>query len=165
MKALGFEAPHWLGRKLPFTATPPMKVWADCLAKGTLKLKPGFHTEPSTFQDSCNFIRNAGLFRESRNLLAVVAANYREMNPHGNATYCCGNGGGQALMPEYKQTKLAALRAKAECIRATGARMVVVGCHNCEDGILEAVKTYEVDAKVELLSAYLAEAVDLDDQA
>lgn len=161
MKALGFEAPYWLGRKFAFEAVPPIKVWADRLAAGALRLKPGFHKEPSTFQDSCNFIRNAGMYRQSRELLAVVAGDFREMHPNGNATYCCGNGGGQGLMPEYKEAKLAALKAKAECIRATGAGVVVVACHNCEDGIRETCKAYDLDAKVELFSAYLAEAVDV----
>jgi Fe-S oxidoreductase len=161
MKALGFEAPYWLGRKFSFEAMPPIKVWAECLHAGTLKLKPGFHGAPVTFQDSCNFIRNAGMFQQSRDLMSVVAADFREMHPHGNTTYCCGNGGGQGLMPEYKQAKIAALKAKADCIRATGAKMVVVACHNCEDGIFETCRSYELDAKVELFSAYLAEAVDL----
>ncbi|SDB37762.1 Cysteine-rich domain-containing protein [Desulfonatronum thiosulfatophilum] len=161
MKALGFEAPLWLGKQFSFEATPPIKVWADCLRSGALKLIPGFHQEPATFQDSCNFIRNAGMYKQSRELMSRVAADFREMHPHGNATYCCGNGGGQGLMPEYKQAKIAALKAKAESIRATGAKMIVVACHNCEDGIQETCKAYELDAKVELFSAYLAEAVDL----
>lgn len=161
MKALGFEAPLWLGRTFEFEVTPPIKVWGKRLAAGALKFKRNFHKEPATFQDSCNFIRNAGLFTESRDLLAVVAADFREMHPHGNATYCCGNGGGQGLMPEYKQAKLAALKAKADSIRGTKAEVVVVACHNCEDGIQETCKTYDLEARVELFSAYLAEAVDL----
>lgn len=163
MKALGFEAPLWLKRKFGFEATPPIKVWADSLAAGRLKLKAGFHTTPVTFQDSCNFIRNAGMHRQSRELMAAVATDFREMHPNGNATYCCGNGGGQGLMPEYKKLKIAAMKAKAECIKATGASLVVVACHNCEDGIQETCKAYDVGAKIELFSAYLAEAIDLDE--
>lgn len=163
MKALGFEAPLWLKRTFTFEATPPIRVWADALAAGKLRLKPGFHTAPVTFQDSCNFIRNAGMHRRSRELMSVLATDFREMHPGGNATYCCGNGGGQGLMPEYKKQKIAAMKAKAECIRQTGADLVVVACHNCEDGIQETVKAYDLGAKVELFSAYLAEAVDLDE--
>ncbi len=161
MKALGFEAPRWLGRSFPFTVLPPLKVWADSFAAGKLPLVKGHHTGPVTFQDSCNFIRNAGFFEESRLLMRHVCTDLREMHPNGNLTYCCGNGGGQGLMPEYKKQKLAALRAKAECIRATGAELVVVACHNCEDGITECVKTYEVAAQVELFSGFLAGCIDL----
>ena len=83
------------------------------------------------------------------------------MHPNGNATYCCGNGGGQGLMPEYRQAKIAAMRAKAECIRATGAKTIVVACHNCEDGIKDTCKHYDLDASVILFSEYLAEALQL----
>lgn len=150
-----------MGRTLPFEVVAPLKVWAEAFREGRLKLKRHFYEEPVTFQDSCNFIRNAGYYEESRLLMRHVAKDLREMNPNGVYTYCCGNGGGHALMPEYKKTKLATARAKAECIKATRARIVVVACHNCEDGIRECVKEYGLDCKVELFSNYLAEAIDL----
>ena len=79
-----------------------MKMWADLFRAGRLRLKHHFHKEPATFQDSCNFIRNAGHFEDSRLLLHHVAADFREMHPNGNHTYCCGSGGGHGLMSEYK---------------------------------------------------------------
>lgn len=138
-----------------------MKVWADAFAAGKLKLKRLHHAKPVTFQDSCNFIRNAGYFRESRLLLHHIASDLREMAPNGNYTYCCGNGGGHALMPEYKKKRLATSKAKADCIRRTGAGIVVVACHNCEDGIRDAVKHFGLPCTIELFSNYLAEAVEL----
>ncbi len=139
-----------------------MKMWADLFRQGRLKLKQGFHKESVTFQDSCNFIRNAGHFEDSRILMRHVAGDFREMHPNGVHTYCCGSGGGHGLMAEYKQKRLATAKAKAEAIRATGAEMTVVACHNCEDGIRDGVKTHEVPTQVHLFSNYLAEAVDLD---
>lgn len=139
----------------------PLKVWADAFAAGRLKLKQGHHGRPATFQDSCNFIRNAGYFRESRLLMRHIASDLREMAPNGSYTYCCGNGGGHALMPEYKKRRLATARAKADCIRRTRAEIVVVACHNCEDGIRDGMRYYDLPCKVELFSNYLAEAVDI----
>jgi Fe-S oxidoreductase len=139
-----------------------MKMWADLFRQGRLKLKKGFHTAAATFQDSCNFIRNAGHFEDSRLLLNHVCTDFREMHPHGNHTYCCGSGGGHGLMAEYKQKRLATAKAKAEAIRATGAGITVVACHNCEDGIRDGLKAHEVPSEVHLFSQYLAEAVDLD---
>ncbi len=141
-----------------------MKLWADLFRAGRLKLKPQFHKQPATFQDSCNFIRNAGHFEDSRLLLHHVCADLREMNPGGVHTHCCGSGGGHGLMSEYKQKRLATAKAKAEAIRATGAEVAVVACHNCEDGILDGLKSHEVPAQVHLFSGYLAEAVDLGDE-
>lgn len=114
-----------------------------------------------TFQDSCNFIRNAGYFEESRALMGHICSDFREMHPNGVHTHCCGQGGGHALMPEFKQTRLATAKAKAEAIRATGAEVVAVACHNCEDGIRDGLKHWDVPAKVELLCNFVAPAVDL----
>lgn len=129
------------------------------MREGRLKLKDGHHKEPVTFQDSCNFVRNGGYYEGSRRIMRRIAADFREMRPNGNYTYCCGMGGGNALMPEYKPIRLATGKAKAESIAATGAKVVVVACHNCEDGIRDIVKHYGLDCRVELFSNYLAEAV------
>lgn len=139
-----------------------MKMWADLFRQGRLKLRKGIYKKSVTFQDSCNFIRNAGHFDDSRLLMRHVAQDFREMHPNGAHTYCCGSGGGHGLMAEYKQKRLATAKAKAEAIRATGAEITVVACHNCEDGIRDGIKTYEVPSEVHLFSNYLAEAVDLD---
>lgn len=139
-----------------------MKLWADLFRAGRLKLKKHFYKGSVTFQDSCNFIRNAGHYEDSRLLLNHVCVDFREMRPNGVHTYCCGSGGGHGLMSEYKQKRLATARAKAEAIRATGAETTVVACHNCEDGVRDGVKTYEVPTQVHLFSGFLAEAVDLD---
>jgi Fe-S oxidoreductase len=106
-------------------------------------------------------VRNGGLFAQTRAILAHIATDLREMHPHGAATYCCGNGGGHAMMPEYRALRLAAGRAKAESMRATDAHAVVVACHNCEGGILETIKEYGLDLKMLLFSEFIAEAVDL----
>jgi Fe-S oxidoreductase len=126
---------------------------------GRLELISGFHKESVTFQDSCNFVRNGGYYEDSRLIMNKIAYDFREMSPGGNYTYCCGMGGGNALMPEYKNKRLATGKAKAESIAATGARIVVVACHNCEDGIRDVIKHYGLDCRVELFSNYLAEAV------
>lgn len=139
-----------------------MKMWADLFRQGRLKLKKDFYKDSVTFQDSCNFIRNAGHFEDSRLLMRHVSADFREMHPNGVHTYCCGSGGGHGLMAEYKQKRLATAKAKAEAIRATGAKLTVVACHNCEDGIRDGIKTYEVPSEVHLFSNFLAGAVDLD---
>ena len=139
-----------------------MKLWADAFRQGRLKLKKGFHTEPVTFHDSCNFIRNAGYYEESRLLMNHVSADFREMNPRGVYALCCANGGGHVQMPEYKKKyRLPSTKKKAEQIAATGAKLCVVCCHNCEDGIRDCIAEWGLDVKVMLMSEYIAEAIDL----
>ena len=68
-----------------------MKMWADLFRQGRLKLTKHFHKASATFQDSCNFIRNAGHFEDSRLLLHHVCADLREMYPTKGTNWCAGS--------------------------------------------------------------------------
>lgn len=143
-----------------------MKIWADAFRAGKLKLKQGFHTKSVTFHDSCNFIRVGGYFDDTRILLRHICADFREMSPNGILGVCCSNGGGHVQMPEYKKKyRLPSTKAKAEQIKATGAHVCVVMCHNCEDGVKDGLKEWGVDCEVVLMSEFVAEAVDLEQYA
>ena len=37
--------------------------------------------EPVTYQDSCNYIRNAGLTHIPREIMSYIAEDFREMKP------------------------------------------------------------------------------------
>lgn len=126
-----------------------------------MKLIKGFYKQPITFHDSCNFIRNAGYFDDTRILLNHVCANFQEMSPNGVYSLCCSNGGGHVQMAEYKKNqRLPSTKAKGEQIKATGAELVVVMCHNCEDGIKDCIAHWDLGCKVELMSEFLAHAID-----
>ena len=63
-------------------------------------------------------------------------------------------------MSEYGDRRVASGQAKAEQIRATGAKIVATPCHNCADQLIELSKKYklstEVQAVVELVYSALA---------
>lgn len=61
-----------------------------------------------------------------------------EMEPHGLNGHCCGAGGGAWAMP-YSDERLAYGKIKADQIKATGAELVCVPCHNCRDQIMKGL--------------------------
>ena len=48
---------------------------------------------------------------------------------------------------EMKKYRLACGKIKAEQIRETGAKVVLVPCHNCIDQIRDLIKEHKIDAK------------------
>ena len=90
----------------------------------------------------------------------VGEENFVEMHPNRSNNYCCGGGGG-ALQGGFPEARRRYGRLKAEQIKATGAGLCVVCCHNCEDGIRDCIAEWGLDVKVMLMSEYIAEAIDL----
>lgn len=71
------------------------------------------------------------------------------MTPNREHNHCCGGGGGFIPMgPPFKKRRIQSGRIKAEQIRATGAKIVVVPCHNCFDQIRDLSKEYDLGVKV-----------------
>jgi Fe-S oxidoreductase len=48
---------------------------------------------------------------------------------------------------EMKKFRLAAGRIKAEQFRQTGAKLILVPCHNCIDQIRDLIKEYDLGMK------------------
>jgi len=70
------------------------------------------------------------------------------MKYQGNYNYCCGGGGGAMPMGgEMRKYRLAGGKIKADQIRETGAKLILVPCHNCIDQIRDLIKEYKIDAK------------------
>jgi Fe-S oxidoreductase len=70
------------------------------------------------------------------------------MTPRGLDNFCCSGGGGLLSMAEYRPLRLEAAKIKADQLRATGAALVCTMCHNCVDGLTDAVRHYKLDMKV-----------------
>jgi Fe-S oxidoreductase len=82
-----------------------------------------------------------------------------EMEPHGIDNYCCGGGGGMLSMTEFAKERIAAGKAKADQIKATGAEIVATSCHNCLDQLDEIKRHYKLPIKIQNLSELVANAV------
>ena len=159
------EGPYWMGRP---DGKPPVKYihyvqWvAEALRSGKLKIDPAKRIrEKVTLQDSCNYVRNHGLARYTREIMEymVEPGYYVEMAPSREYNYCCGGGGGFNGVGLYRKQRNVALQTKRDQILATGAKLVISPCHNCWDAIRDMEEEYEIGIRWSFLKPLLISMV------
>lgn len=133
---------------------------------GKVKLIPNAITEPVTYHDPCNIARQRWIIEQPRELLKAICSNYIEMTPNRENNICCGGGGGTVSIDEIRpyRTTIGG-RAKAEQIRATGAKYVVAPCANCKKQLKEVLEDNKVDCEVVGLHDLLYKAIDFGPEA
>jgi Fe-S oxidoreductase len=164
-RATVLEGPYWAGRK---DGKPPVESihyveWvAEALRTGKLKIDPAKKIkEPVTYQDSCNYIRNAGLGDIAREIMGYIAEDFREMTPCREHNFCCGGGGGLNGIGRYREQRNIGLKMKRDQILATEANLVVSPCHNCWDAIRDMEEIYNIDIKWSFLKPLLLSMVEV----
>ncbi|BCS95628.1 hypothetical protein DSLASN_12600 [Desulfoluna limicola] len=153
------EGPYWAGIK---NGKPPVESlhyveWvAEALRAGKLKIDPAKKIkEPVTYQDSCNYIRNAGLADDVRYIMGQIAEDFREMIPNREHNYCCGGGGGLNGIGRYRKERNIGLTVKRDQILATEAKLVITPCHNCWDAIRDLEEVYHIGIRWSFLKPLL----------
>lgn len=126
---------------LPYAVTDIFTLAADVLRRGGLRLDPDRNPHPVTYHDPCNFARSGGVMEAPREILAACVGDFREMHPNREQNFCCGGGGGLAVLETAEgidredtfyefRMKVSGAR-KVEQIAATGAAFVAAPCFNC----------------------------------
>jgi len=166
-RATVIEGPYWVGLE---SGQPPIESlhyveWvAEALRTGKLKLDPSKKIkEPVTYQDSCNYIRNAGLKNAAREIMSYIAEDFREMKPNKEHNFCCGGGGGMNGLGRYREQRNIGLKVKRDQILATGAKLVISPCHNCWDAIRDLEEVYKVGIRWSFLKPILLNQVIIPD--
>ena len=114
-----------------------------------MKLKPNVITERVTYHDPCNFVRSGWIVEQPRELLKAICSDYVEMTPNRRDNICCGGGGGTVSMDELRPYRtLVGGKAKAEQIRATGAKYCVAPCANCKKQLKELMEDQGIDCQI-----------------
>jgi Fe-S oxidoreductase len=133
---------------------------------GKLKLDPNVVTERVTYHDPCNIARKGQIIEPPRNLLRAFCKNFVEMTPNRTENICCGGGGGTVSIDEIRPYRtLISGKAKAEQIRATGAKYVVAPCANCKKQLREVVEDQGLDCEIVGLHDLLYKAIILEKPA
>ena len=133
------------------------RAWKD----GRLKLKPGVIAERVTYHDPCNVARPGWIVEQPRELLKAICGDYVEMTPSRRDNICCGGGGGTVSIDEIKPYRMAVGgRAKAEQIKATGAKYCVAPCANCKKQLRELMEEHGIDCQIVGLHDLLYKAID-----
>ena len=117
---------------------------------GKLELKPNVITERVTYHDPCNLARSGWVTEQPREILKHICTDFVEMTPNRSENYCCGGGGGTVSVDEIREfrTMVGQGKAKADQIRATGAKLVVAPCANCKKQVAEVLQDHKVDCEV-----------------
>jgi Fe-S oxidoreductase len=150
-RATVVEGPYFAGRpdgRSPVRFMHYVEWVAECLRTGKLKIDPKKKLKmPCTLQDSCNYVRNDGLGKYTREIMSYIAEDFREMAVNKDHNYCCGGGGGFNGIGKYRKERNIGLHPKLEQIRATGAELVVTPCHNCWDAIRDMMEIYPEEGR------------------
>jgi Fe-S oxidoreductase/ActR/RegA family two-component response regulator len=153
------EGPNWSGNGVPFVMESSVMTMLRYIKEGRIRVDKERNRELLTFHDSCNNARSCGFYEEPRELLNLVAADFREMFPNRAENYCCTGGGGAMSMSEYTPQRLKSGKIKADQLKATGAKFVVTSCHNCVDGLTDLIRHYKLGMKVTQLVNLVATAL------
>lgn len=153
---LGYRM-FWDGPEFPIYHILQVLSW--WIKDGKLKLDPNAITEAVTYHDPCNTARKEGVYEEPREVLKSFIKDFREMTPNKDTNYCCGGGGGALAMPEFTEQRLLKGKRKADQVRATGAEIVAVPCHNCMDQFNDITKHYKLGTKNEHVCSIMERAL------
>jgi Fe-S oxidoreductase len=142
------EAGGWWG-DLPFKVINCMQWTVDIIKQGKLQFDKSKNPQPVTYHDPCNFAKSCGIVEEPRVILRATCEDYREMQPHGAANWCCGGGGGLSAMDDIRDFRMNVSGVKKmDQIRATGAKYVAAACSNCKRQLAQLMESYEEDIAV-----------------
>ena len=158
-RAIRWEGPMWIDKPYPFEVVSVIEIIADYIRSGRIKLDPSRVAAPVTLHDPCNLVRTGGIIEEQRYILDNSVSNFIEMVPNRTDNYCCGGGGGQLSMGEFKERRIDSGKIKAEQIRNTGAKIVATPCHNCIDQLMELNSEYSLGVTIKTISEIVADAL------
>ncbi len=145
---------------LPFPVVHIHQELLRFIRDGRLRLDRGATEEVVTYHDPCNYARAAGLIEEPREVLRHAVADFREMTPNRERSFCCGGGSG-ILMDELMDVRMKLGRAKADCVRASGARILCAPCAICKAQLPVVMKHHEVEVEVKGLTDLVGKAIVL----
>ncbi|MCK5543928.1 MAG: (Fe-S)-binding protein [Desulfobulbaceae bacterium] len=161
------EGPYYAGLesgKTPVETLHYVEWVAEALREGKIKIDPAKKIkEPVTIQDACNYVRNGGLEKCTREIASYLCEEVIEMEPHGEHAFCCGGGGGLNGLARYGPERKIGFKNKRDQVLATGCKFVLTPCHNCWDAIRDMEEAYHIGIKWSFLKPLLIKAAIMPD--
>ncbi|MDD2553467.1 MAG: (Fe-S)-binding protein [Desulfotomaculaceae bacterium] len=134
-------------------------ILQDIVRSGAIKFDPLRNNFPVTLHDPCNIVRSMGVVMPQRQILRALCPQFREMAPHGVNNYCCGGGGGFAVMrnmnfPEWEMKVSARMKFK-QILEAfqdkiedpTIPKYICAPCSNCKGAFRDMLNYYQATAR------------------
>ncbi len=153
--------PMFHGGKDALPVVNCMEYAYDAWKAGKLKLIRGAIKERTTYHDPCNIARTKWITEQPREILKYICEDYVEMTPNREENICCGGGGGTVSIDEVRPYRTSVSgKAKADQVRATGAKYCVAPCANCKKQMKELMEDQEVDCEIAGLHDLIYKAID-----
>jgi Fe-S oxidoreductase len=124
-----WEAANTYGRDLPFRVVQITELIAEQITSGHLKVNK--ITQSATYHDACQLSRRGGATAAPRVILAALGVELTEMEDSGDLNWCCGGGGGTALIKRAQPLRDKAFAIKQKQVEATGSDIVYTSCSGC----------------------------------
>jgi Fe-S oxidoreductase len=152
-----WEAANGFGGELPFRVMQITELVAEGMADGRIRVNKAAQT--ATYHDACQVSRRGGATAAPRQILQALGVDLHELEDAGDANWCCGGGGGVALINRAKSLRAKAFEIKQRQVEATGAATVYTSCSGCRQTLDHGGKavgwTTTVASLMELVAANL----------
>ncbi len=158
-RVMQFLYEAWTKEKMPFKIRGIVELMAEYIEQGKIELTGDKIKEPLTYHDPCQVGRNAGFYEEPRYIVNQVAADFREMTPNREKSWCCGGGGGLVAQPDMDDLRIRTGEIKRDQIIKTGARIVVSPCENCRLQLDSLNEKYNMNIKITSMMDLVANAI------
>jgi Fe-S oxidoreductase len=124
-----WEAANAYGKNLPFRIVQITELLAEGLANGQIRVNKA--PQNATYHDACQLSRRGGASAAPRVILQSLGVDLHEMEDAGDANWCCGGGGGVALIKRAQPLRDKAFAIKKRQVEATGVGKVFTSCSGC----------------------------------
>ena len=121
-----WEAANTYGKDLPFRVVQITELIAENISSGNIKVQKV--TQTATYHDACQLSRRGGATEAPRVILAALGVELHEMEDAGDVNWCCGGGGGTALIKRAQPLRDKAFAIKQRQVEATGADIIYTSC-------------------------------------
>jgi len=124
-----WEAANVFGEPLPFRVLHITELLAEGIADGRIRVNKA--PQSATYHDACQLSRRGGATAAPRVILQALGIELHELEDSGDTNWCCGGGGGVALIKRAQPLRDQAFQIKQRQIEATGTATVYTSCSGC----------------------------------
>jgi Fe-S oxidoreductase len=124
-----WEAANAFGKELPFRVMQITEFLAEALSEGRIRVNK-VH-QKATYHDACQVSRRGGATAAPRAILKALGVELHELEDSGDEGWCCGGGGGVALINRAAPLRDKVFQIKRRQVEATGMDTVYTSCSGC----------------------------------
>ena len=152
-----WEAANAFGKPLPFRVMQITEFLAEGLTDGRIRVKTV--KKRATYHAACQISRRGGATAAPRIVLEALGVELHELEDAGDANWCCGGGGGVALINRAAPLREKAFEIKQRQVEATGMDTVYTSCSGCRQTLDHGGKAAQWNKTVGSLLELVADSL------